>query len=107
MLLISLLAAGQASGLTSTLLMLVIMFGIMWLFIIMPQRKQQQKLREFRQSIEKGTEVITAGGIYGVVRDIDDASNALIVEIASGVRIRIDRNSVFASAQDVAGQQKS
>ena len=94
---ISLLAA-QGDGGMGMILMLVVMFAIMWFFMIRPQQKQQKKIKEFRQSIEKGTEVVTAGGIYGVVRDIHDESNILIIEVASGVRIRVDRNSVFSAA---------
>ena len=44
-----------------------------------------------------GTSVVTAGGIYGVVKSVDEADNALLVEVANGVRIKVDRNSVYAS----------
>ncbi|MBQ7443260.1 MAG: preprotein translocase subunit YajC [Bacteroidaceae bacterium] len=103
--LITLLAA-QGDGGLSMILMLVAMFAIMYFFMIRPQQKQQKKIKEFRQGIERGTEVVTAGGIYGVVRDIDDVHNILIVEIASGVRIRVDRNSVFGSATGTDAYQK-
>ena len=100
------LLAAQGDGGMSMILMLVVMFAIMWFFMIRPQQKQQKKIKEFRQSIERGTEIVTAGGIYGVVRDIDDVNNVLIVEIASGVRIRVDRNSVFANATSTDTYQK-
>lgn len=80
------------------ILMLVAMFAIMYFFMIRPQQKKQKEIQNFRNGIEKGQEIVTAGGVYGVVREIDEVKNALIVEIASGVRIRVDRNSVFASA---------
>ena len=80
------------------ILMLVAMFAIMYFFMIRPQQKKQKELQNFRKSIEKGQEVITAGGIYGTVRDVDDVNNILIIEIANGVRVRVDRNSVFGSA---------
>ena len=90
--------AAQGDGGLSMLLMLALMFGIMYFFMIRPQQKKQKEIQNFRNSIEKGQEIITAGGIYGVVRDIDEVKNVLIVEVASGVRLRVDRNSVFASA---------
>ena len=80
------------------ILMLVAMFAIFYFFMIRPQQKKQKEIQNFRKSIKKGQEVVTAGGIYGVVRDIDDVNNILVIEVASGVRLRIDRNSVFASA---------
>jgi preprotein translocase subunit YajC len=46
--------------------------------------------------LEVGQEVITAGGIYGKVKEIED--NVVVLEIASGVKIRIDKNSIFANA---------
>ena len=93
--LIILLQAAQGDGGLGMILMLVAMFAIMYFFMI---RQKQKEIQNFRNSIEKGQEIITAGGIYGVVRDIDEVKNVLIVEVANGVRLRVDRNSVFASA---------
>ena len=90
--------AAQGDGGMGMILMLVAMFAIMYFFMIRPQQKKQKEIQQFRNSIEKGQEVITAGGIYGVVREIDEVKNVLILEVANGVRLRVDRNSVFASA---------
>lgn len=81
------------------ILMMVAIFAIMWFFMIRPQQKKQKEIQNWRNSITVGTNVVTAGGIYGVVRSINEADNILEVEIASGVRIRVDRNSVYAQAQ--------
>ncbi len=81
------------------ILMMVAIFAIMWFFMIRPQQKKQKEIQKWRNSITVGTNVVTAGGIYGVVRGINEADNILEVEIANGVRIRIDRNSVYAQAQ--------
>jgi len=83
------------------LFMMIAIFAIMWFFMIRPQQKRQKEIQNFRNSITKGQQVVTAGGIYGVVKDIDEANNTLKVEIANGVCIKVDRNSVFASAQPV------
>ena len=96
--LIILMQAAQGDGGMGMILMLVAMFAIMYFFMIRPQQKKQKEIQQFRNSIEKGQEVITAGGIYGVVRDIDEVKNVLILEVANGVRLRVDRKSVFASA---------
>ncbi len=93
-----LLQAAQGDGGLGMILMLVAMFAIMYFFMIRPQQKKQKEIQNFRKSIEKGQNVITAGGVYGTVRDIDDVNNVLVIEVASGVRIRVDRNSVFGSA---------
>lgn len=87
----------QSGGGLTMLLMLALIFVVMWLFMIRPQQKRQKEIQNFRNAITVGTNVVTAGGIYGVVKSIDEADNALMVEIASGVRIKVDRNSVYAS----------
>ncbi|MBP5620181.1 MAG: preprotein translocase subunit YajC [Bacteroidaceae bacterium] len=87
-----------ANGSMSMLLMMVLIFAIMWFFMIRPQQKKQKEIQNFRNSITVGQSIVTAGGIYGVVKQIEEADNALIVEIAKDVRIKIDRNSVYANA---------
>ena len=83
----------------SFLLMMVIIFAIMWFFMIRPQQKRQKEIQNFRASITRGSKIVTAGGINGTVKDIDEASNTLKVEIANGICITVDKGSVFASPQ--------
>jgi len=83
----------------SFLLMMVIIFAIMWFFMIRPQQKKQKEIQNFRASITRGQRIVTAGGIYGTVKDIDEAANTLKIEIASGIYIQVDKGSVFASPQ--------
>lgn len=97
---ITLLQAQGGSNM-SFLIMMVAIFAIMWFFMIRPQQKKQKEIQNFRNSIVKGTQVVTAGGIYGTVKDIDEAANTIKLEIASGVCIKVDKGSVFASAQSV------
>lgn len=96
----------QAGGGYSMLIMMGLIFVVMYFFMIRPQQKKQKEIQNFRNSIVLGTEVITAGGIYGTVRGIDDATNSLSLEIASGVKIKVDRNSVYATTADVNTVQK-
>lgn len=79
--------------------MMVIIFGIMWFFMIRPQQKKQKEIQNFRNNIARGQQIVTAGGIYGTVKDIDETANTLKVEIANGACITVDRGSVFASPQ--------
>ena len=96
----TMLQAAAGANNYSFLIMMVVIFAIMWLFMIRPQQKKQKELQNFRNQITVGTEIITAGGIYGKVTSIDEINNILIVEVSKGVTIRVDRNSVFKSAQD-------
>lgn len=83
----------------SFLVMMVVIFAIMWFFMIRPQQKKQKEIQNFRNSIVNGSQVVTAGGIYGTVVSIDEVNNILVLEVAKNVHIRVDRNSVFQSAQ--------
>ena len=95
-------AAGGSNG--SFLIMMVAIFAIMYFFMIRPQNKKQKEINNFRKNLEVGQSVVTAGGIYGKIKEIEDTT--VIVEIASGVKIKIDRNSIFADAQAQAQTQK-
>ena len=89
---------GAGSG-WSSMIMIVALIAIFYFFMIAPQQKKQKKNNAFRDSLKSGDKVMTAGGIYGRIRDIKD--NAVILEIADGVRIKIDKNSIYQSMQDV------
>ena len=82
--------------------MLALMFLVMWLFMIRPQRKQQKKLEEMRNALKKGDKVITAGGIYGTVADID--GNTVLVKVDGEVKIRVDKTSIN---KDMTGEQQA
>ena len=85
-------AAGAGGGSLSLLLMLALMFLVMWLFMIRPQRQQQKKLEEMRNALKKGDKVITAGGIYGVVADVDERT--VLVKVDGDVKLRVDKSSI-------------
>ena len=88
----------------SFMIMMVAIFAIMYFFMIRPQNKKQKEIQNFRKNLTVGQDVITAGGIYGKIKDIDDTS--VMLEIASGVKIRIDKNSIYADAAATQQQAK-
>lgn len=100
--------AGAGAGAFSPLIMIVLLFVIMYIFMIAPQRKQQKQIDAFRKSLQAGSKVVTSGGIYGVVKDItvENGKEVVVLEIASGVKIRIDKASVFADPSDMPQPQK-
>ncbi len=90
----------------SMIIMMVAIFAIMYFFMIRPQNKKQKEIRKFRDGIVPGTEVVTAGGIYGKVKEVNELDNTLMVEIAPGVKIKVGKNSVFANAPTETGAGK-
>ena len=93
--------AAQQPSMMPTLIMIIALFAIMWLFMIRPQQQRQKKIREFQNSLDVGTKVVTGGGIFGTIKRIDLAENIVEVEIAKGVVISVDKNYVFAGAAEV------
>ena len=91
-------AQGQGS-MMPMLIMLVAMFVIMYFFMIRPQKKKQKELQQWRNSLQVGTEVVLAGGIRGKIKDLNPEKSYMIVEIAKGVNIEVDRNSVYADME--------
>ena len=93
--------AGQAGGGGLTmLLMLALIFVVMWLFMIRPQQKRQKELNAFRDSLKKGDKVVTVGGIYGTIVEVND--NKVMLEIDKDVKIKVDKASLvkdFSEAQ--------
>lgn len=92
----ALLQAAPAGG--SSLMsigMIVVLFIIMYFFMIRPQQKRQKELQNFQNSLQPGMDVVTSGGIYGKIVSIDEATGVLNLEIATGVKIKIDRAAVL------------
>ena len=87
-------------GFDMTMILMWVLIGVIfWFFIMRPQKKRQQEIQNFRNSVTIGSRVVTSGGIYGMVRAIEEADNILVIEVAKDVNIRVDRNSVYATAQ--------
>jgi len=74
------------------LILLIGFFAVLWLVFIRPQRRRHQAQREMLEELSPGTEILTAGGIFGTVRAVDD--DELTVEIAPGTNIRLARRAV-------------
>lgn len=95
---------GQQGGGMMSILMIVALIAIFYFFMILPQNKKQKKMREFRNSLEKGSKVVTAGGIHGKVRDVKE--DVIVLEVCEGTKITIDKNMVYPSAADADPQAK-
>ncbi len=83
----------QQGSMWSSLLMIVMLFVVMYFFMIRPQRKQQKELDNFRNSLAKGQKVITAGGIYGVVKEIEERT--ILMEVDGNVTLRVDKTAIM------------
>ena len=71
---------------------LIVMFGFMYLLLIRPQRQQQRRHAELLAGLKPGDEIITAGGIYGDVVEVEP--DRVTLEIAEDVHIEVARRAV-------------
>jgi len=68
--------------------------------MIRPQMKRQKEMRKFRESLDKGDKIVTAGGIHGKIKSVKETT--FDVEIADDIVISVDKNTV----NPVGTQQK-
>ena len=78
------------------LLIIVALFALMYILMIRPQRAKAQQQQRILATVAPGDEVLTVGGIYGIVQELeaDEDGGDLIVEIADGIHVRIARKAL-------------
>ena len=82
---------GQYSGFAG-FLPLILIFVIFYFLIILPQRKQQKKHQEMIQGLQKNDEVVTSGGIHGVIVNVKERT--FVLRVDDNVRIEVDKASI-------------
>jgi preprotein translocase subunit YajC len=87
------------------LILLLAMLVLLWALLIRPQRSRQRQQQDLLSSVEPGDEILTVGGLYGIVQEIDEEDD-LVVEIADAVHVRIARRAVagVVKPEDEAGE---
>jgi preprotein translocase subunit YajC len=84
---------GQGSSLVGLALPVLLIVGFYFL-LIRPQRNRQRAQQALVASLEVGDDVMTSGGIFGTIVDIDDDEGTVTVEIAPGTRVRMLRQGI-------------
>jgi preprotein translocase subunit YajC len=87
------------------ILFLVLLLGLAWFLLIAPQRRRQQAAREAREKVDPGDVILTAGGIYGTVLEVRESD--MDVEIAPGVRARMDKRAIAIVVEPVNSQEEA
>ncbi len=76
----------------AALIVIVVLFVLFWLLLVRPQRRRTQEQTALIDSLEEGDEIVSAGGFYAVIKEIE--GETLHVEIADGLVVRMARNAV-------------
>lgn len=96
--------AGPNQNPLSMFLPLVLIIVVFYFFMIRPQMKRQKELAKFRTSLQKGDKVVTTGGIYGRIHEVNEQT--ILLEVDNNVHIKVDKSAVIRDPSDLAAQQK-
>lgn len=87
-------AAGGGQSAITSLIPLVIMFGIFYFLLIRPQQKKAKEHKALLDALKKGDQVVTAGGMHGKITSVED--NVVTIEVANNVNIKFNKGHVAA-----------
>lgn len=96
---LSLLQAQPApGGGMEMIIMMVVLFAIVYFFMIRPQNKKQKEIQKFRNALAVGQDIVTIGGIYGTIKQVNDSENTVVVEVATGVKMTFAKDAINPTA---------
>lgn len=84
-------ASGGNNGIV-TMVMFGAMFVVMYFFMIRPQQKKQKDAVKFRESLKKGDQVVTIGGLHGKIVDID--GDTITLDVDRGVKLKFEKSAI-------------
>ncbi len=84
-----------------TIIMMVVLFAIVYFFMIRPQSKKQKEIAKFRNSLQVGQDVVTIGGIHGVIKNINDDDHTVTLEVATGTKMVFEKSAIMPKGQAV------
>jgi preprotein translocase subunit YajC len=93
---------GQSSSFSLIFLLLIIV--VFYFFMIRPQMKRQKELANYRNALKKGDKVVTTGGIYGKIQEVNEQT--ILLEVDNNIHIKVDKSAVLRDPTDLAAQQK-
>ncbi|UCG61535.1 MAG: preprotein translocase subunit YajC [Candidatus Zixiibacteriota bacterium] len=89
---------GEGGGMVS-LGFFALLFLVMYLLLIRPQRKKQKEHEALIASLKKGDQVVTSGGMFGTIFAIDDERNRVVLKIGENVKLEFLKSSIAARVE--------
>lgn len=93
---------GAEGGIWQQIAMFGMIFLVFYFFMIRPQVKKQKEQKKFKESLEKGTKIVTIGGIHGKIIEVKE--NTVIIEVEGGNKLKIEKMAVAKefAAEEIA-----
>lgn len=85
-------ATAQEQNPYSFWIMMGLLMVVFYFFMIRPQQKKAKDARKFREALQKGSKVVTIGGLHGKVAEIDEKT--VLLEVDSNVRLRFEKSAI-------------
>jgi preprotein translocase subunit YajC len=85
------------AGGANQLIMIVLMIGVFYFFMIRPQMKKQKELKKFREGLKAGDKVVTIGGIHGKILEISEGT---VLIQSEGTKLRLEKSAVSSAMED-------
>lgn len=89
-------------GMWSSLIWILLLIVVFWLFFIRPQSKKAKEAQKFRDELKKGDKVITIGGFHGKITEVKE--NTVMVSLAPNMEVEIEKSALVQNASQVGGQ---
>ena len=84
----------------SSLIMIVLLIVVFWLFFIRPQSKKAKEQQRFRDELKKGDKVVTIGGFHGKITEVKE--HTVMVSLAPEVEVELEKSALVQNASQVA-----
>jgi len=99
--------SGIAAIISSPIAPILLMVGVFYVLVFMPQQKEQKKLKTRLAALKRGDKVVTSGGIVGTVKKSTEGSDNVDVEIAPNVVVTVVRSTITSVPEPVAANDKA
>ena len=94
--------SGAGSFNWTSLIFIVLMIVVLWLFFIRSQSKKAKEAQKFRDELKKGDKVVTIGGFHGKIVEVKE--NTVMISVAPDVTVEIEKTALVQNASQVGGQ---
>lgn len=85
-----------------SLVFIVLLIVVFWLFFIRPQSKRAKEEQEYRNSLKKGDKVVTIGGIHGKIVEVKETT--VLISLSPNTEVEVEKSALVKDASNVGGQ---
>ena len=85
-------AQPQAGSPWSSLIFIVLLIVVFWLFFIRPQTKKAKEEQKFREALQKGDKVVTIGGFHGKITEVKDTT--VMISLAPNMEVEVEKTAL-------------